>query len=816
MRVLLVALLFGTLLQLAQIPAAAAPADQSSTPPPSNGAAQMSIRAGFDGLGKVGGWLPIEIDVRNDGPDIDGEIQLVATDTTTTRGTYTRAPVVYSAPAVLPRRSHKQISLDAELRSTGQKIVARLVEGDNVIVEQDVQLTRVAAGELLCGVLSRSGPSFDFLPTMELPPPLRRARVAHMEVTDLPTRPQLLASLDCLIFDNIATSTMVDAQRDALTAWVNGGGLLVAIGGPSWQRTFSALPQDLLPVKANGLISLDNVDRLGDLTGEPIQDAGPWLVSQASVTDGNPIVDQDGVLLMAAARRGSGTVVYLAMDPTAEPLRSWAGSQRLWRYVLSYCTGGVGLTSSVSSTFGGWGRIPRNAMVDISALSGPTPGLMMLALSLFAIIVGPVNYLFLKRWGRPSWSIVTIPLITILAAVGTFSLAGTFRDSDVIMSKVSLIRAYPNSPAYGRSYVSVLSRRPMQLDIHSSETTLLTSLFYPFPRDPSPDAPDWALRVVEGVGPSVDNLRLASGSLGTFILDSQLNLPGQIDTDLHIEGRQLVGTITNHLSSSLYDASLIVDYQVLRLGDLKAGESRDIAMTLSGSASAGFGPPTSFSSMLYPNPTGGGRKIADGARRDILDSAFGSGFNFTRLDFSGATLVGWLDGAPVPIDIDETKPAVTDTSLVVATLPIGIPKGYEGELPPQVIARRQIGATTLNRQQYGSYDLASGESIAFQYTLPVGMGKFLLDGLYVNIDGRLRGAPGAGPVLGEISIFNWQRAEWEDRTVAFGRNLVKDAAPYVSATGDVRIRYTFKAPPDTAATGVSFSRFDVTASGLMQ
>ncbi len=239
-------------------------------------------------------------------------------------------------------------------------------------------------------------------------------------------------------------------------------------------------------------------------------------------------------------------------------------------------------------------------------------------------------------------------------------------------------------------------------------------------------------------------------------------------------------------------------------------------MTLTGSASAGFGPPTSFSSMLYPNPTGGGRRMADGARRDILDSAFGSGFNFTRLDFSGATLVGWLDGSPVSVDIADTKPAVTDTSLVVASLPIGVPKGYEGELPPQVIARRQIGATTLNRQQYGSYDLASGESIAFQFTLPVGMGKFLLDGLYVNIDGRLRGAPGAGPVLGEVSIFNWQRAEWEDRTVAFGRNLVKDASPYVSATGDVRIRYTFKAPPDTAATGVSFSRFDVTASGLMQ
>src|SRR3712207_8779283 len=55
------------------------------------------------------------------------------------------------------------------------------------------------------------------------------------------------------------------------------------------------------------------------------------------------------------------------------------------------------------------------------------------------------------------------------------------------------------------------------------------------------------------------------------------------------------------------------------------------------------------------------------------------------------------------------------------------------------------------------------------------------------------------------TLFRSQRAEWEDRIVGFGRNLVRDVAPYVSATGDIRVRYTFKAPPDTSATGVSFT-----------
>src|SRR5687767_5714101 len=70
MRLLLVALLVGSLLQIAQVPVAAAPAEQTPS-------AQMTVRAGYDGLGKANGWLPIEVEIRNDGPDIDGEIQIV-------------------------------------------------------------------------------------------------------------------------------------------------------------------------------------------------------------------------------------------------------------------------------------------------------------------------------------------------------------------------------------------------------------------------------------------------------------------------------------------------------------------------------------------------------------------------------------------------------------------------------------------------------------------------------------------------------------------------------------------------------------------
>jgi hypothetical protein len=804
MRILLVVLSLGSLLLVAQRPANAAPA------------AQMTVRAGFDGIGKASGWMPIEVELRNDGPDIDGEVQIFVTDSTATRGTYTRAPALYTAPAILPRRSHKRLTLEAELRATGQRIQARLVEGGAILAEQDVPLTRVAAGDLLCGVLSRTGPAFDFLPGLDLPPPLRRARIAHLEVSDLPIRPQLLASLDCLIFDNIATGAMLQGQKDALASWVSAGGLLVVIGGPTWQRTVNALPAELLPVKVTGLTSLNDLSALAEFGREPIADVGPWLVSQATITDGNAVLEQDGVPLIAAARRGSGTVMYLAADPTTEPLRSWPGTPRLWRYVLAHGAGGVGLSSSVTSSFSGWGRTPRNALVDISPLSGPTPGWMMAALALYAVVVGPLNYLFVRRIGRPGWSLVTIPLITGVAAIGTFTLASAVREGDSILNKVSLVRGSPQAPAFGRTYVSVLSRQESFYDIKASETSLISSLFFPFPRDPSVQGQDWALRVTGGPSPAVDDLQLTGGTLGTFMVDGQMPLLGRFESDLKIEGRQLVGTITNGLGATLFDAALVLDYQVTRVGDLRPGETREVAMNLGQTASAGYGPPTSFSSLLYPAPMSSGRRPPDAARRDILDSVFGSGFNFTRLELSGPTVLGWLDGSVLPLEVRDSRPAQVESTLFLSGLPITLPKGYAGELPAPAVSRRQLGAATLSRQQFGSYDLGNGESIALQFSLPVSNGRFVLDGLYVNIDGRFRGVSAAGPTLGEVALYNWRSAEWEDRIVSFGRNLVKEPAPYVSASGDVRVRYTFKPAPDSGATGVSFSRFDVTAAGLMR
>jgi hypothetical protein len=484
--------------------------------------------------------------------------------------------------------------------------------------------------------------------------------------------------------------------------------------------------------------------------------------------------------------------------------------------MLAHAGTSATLAPGGSTPFLGWGRVPRNALIDISPLAPPSPLPVVLALGAFTLAVGPGNYLLLRRLGQPTWAVLTVPLITVVASLLIFGLANANRDSDSILSKVSIVRAMPSAPlAHARTYAGLLSRQQNNYEIKTAEGSLVYGQFYPFPRDPATEGPSWALKVVNGSSPLVSDLSIAAGSLGTFTVDGPFRTPGGIEADLTTDGRSILGTVTNRTGHVLSDASLILDYAVTRVGDVKPGESKDVNIPLPSAASAGYGPPNSFASLLYPAGVPQ-KKPTDAARRDVLDSAFGQAFNFTKLDFYGLTLLGWLETSGAELDVRPSRPAVVENTLYVATLPVRFPKGFEGDVPAALVMHRPLGATTATRQQFGSYDLAAGESVALHFSLPVHTGRFLLERLNLNMDGRMRG-PGANTAsFGDVQFFNWQNAEWEEQPIALGSNPVPSPQAYISSTGDIRLRYTFKPAADAGVTGVTLTRLDVNATGLMR
>ena len=178
-----VLLFTGLLIGGAQSVASAPDAQDSQTQ--DTGSVRMDVRAGFDGSGRVGGWIPLDVQLVNEGSEVKANVEVVV-DQPGGRSTYSFVPTTFSLPVVLPRLSNRRFSMEVNLpNATNNRLTARLVRdpGGELITEQDISMTRVPLGDYFCGVLARDPSTYDFLSALDLPPPIRRARTAPLDPT---------------------------------------------------------------------------------------------------------------------------------------------------------------------------------------------------------------------------------------------------------------------------------------------------------------------------------------------------------------------------------------------------------------------------------------------------------------------------------------------------------------------------------------------------------------------------------------------------------------------------------------------------------
>src|SRR5581483_11462538 len=323
-------------------------------------------------------------------------------------------------------------------------------------------------------------------------------------------------------------SGLTDDEKSAILGWVENGGLLVLGGGSGWQKTLQPLPKELLPVDVTGVKTVASLQSLSDFAHAPIKGDGPWIVSNGNVQPGSSVVAQEnGIPLLVGARRGKGTVVYMANDPTAEPLNTWSGNAALWKYIMAYNTtplavfpffGGYGGFATIQN----WGQPPRTAIFNINGIDPPSPRWLIIFLGIYAFIAGPLNYLVLRLLGAKAFGWLTVPVFIVGGAFLTVRFAQQYRGSDLILNKISLVRSDGNSvEANVRSYVSLFTPRKGDYTVSLPGTSSITSYSRPATLpSASPDsaANQWQLKVNEGDTTNKVHMPLETSNTGSMLV----------------------------------------------------------------------------------------------------------------------------------------------------------------------------------------------------------------------------------------------------------------------------------------------------------
>jgi hypothetical protein len=520
---------------------------------------QMEARVLLQGHARVGSWLAIEVRLQNEGAPIVGELQLQGGSQGGTR---------FSRPVDLPSPSDKVYLLHAQPPSFGQQIEVQLVVNKEVIARQKVAFTIHDASQLTIGVVAAQ--SQGIVAGIQLPANQNNLTpvVIPLAPGDLPERLEAWSTLDRLIWQDVDTNTLTKRQIDSLRGWLALGGRLVVVGGTAGPGVLSGFPDTILPYRPKTTVDVAP-GSLSGLLGSVPSSAVDVPALSGELAQGRALATSGDSVIAADVAYGSGSVTVVGIDPSVGWIAESKAATGLWRSLIPPRSGGFVGGGDDSQIVGAVSELPALALP-------PTGGLLILLFGYIALI-GPINYLVLRKLDRREWAWITMPVLIAVFAAGSYAFGSALRGSDVIVNEVAIVRGAPDategsaqaylgvfSPTRGTYQLSVgggaLLSAPVVGDFFGGQGTLLD--------------------VVQDDTAQVRDLSVGFGSLRTVRAETPVEVP-RIHAELRLVDGELVGTLRNDSSKVLEAPAVVLGGSTVTLSDLQPGASANVKLRIS-------------------------------------------------------------------------------------------------------------------------------------------------------------------------------------------------------------------------------------------
>jgi hypothetical protein len=520
-------------------------------------------------------------------------------------------------------------------------------------------------------------------------------------------------------------------------------------------------------------------------------------VTTSSLRNGELILHQDGLPLLARQSWGRGNVFYLALDPKLAPLDDWDGRETVWDPVALAApelpVWGLGAQNGFSA---------GSAVESLPSLVLPSAVGLMAFLMCYVIIVGPVNYLVLLRMKRRELAWLTIPAIVLLCSASSYIAGFQLKGNDVILNQMSIAYGRSDGPLMRvQSLVGLYSPRRDVFDVSFPAGTLVR----PFDRNAgSLSGGGNTGPVVQQDEVTVQEVRLDVSEVSTFVADSvQPTLAIAGETTLRMDGSRVFLDIEvqNNSEVTLENAGLLIGSTMVSLGNIEPGESRaqsapltseQVGAAVGGPAMAGpvyggVNPLTQHAAMLLgTNDYYNDREAYP--RWQLLQSLSNEyGVTAGSVPLGTATLVGWADVEQVTPSLGTTSADHLATTLYLLELPFGQAiAGGQGLIVPEAL----VNWTVLGES--GTYGATPNDLY-----LPAGWVEFEFKPWpqFASMEARsleivLTEANGySGQTLPQVRLWDWEEEIWVEQTdVEWGRTPVKTAERFLGEENEVRIR----------------------------
>ncbi|MFA5522846.1 MAG: hypothetical protein WDA24_00665 [Tissierellales bacterium] len=728
---------------------------------------EVKTNIGFNGFYKYEYVTPINIEVKNNERDVNGKIQILFENGTSNlnKKVYT----AYTKELDIAKGATKTISMELKLdRRIGEYKIRILDKNDRVIWEdKSVAMPNAKASNVIgVGVLSDEFESLWYLPLMTFSNSDEKSGNRASAMSDLeghfPTDARFLNMLDVIIINNYNTEKLTIEEKDALIKWLNNGGTLLIGTGPSYNKTLKGL-EDINYINVSGTTTMTELNNMKDSSGNPFVPNSPLTIVNATSSKGSVILEEGSQPIIFSKDSGNGKIIISAFDLGLSPFVDWSGKDK---FVQGLLAGNISGTPGDMLNKSNQSYRFFNINQYIPSSKAPSAKVIIAILMIFTLIVGPINYLILRKIDKREMGWVTIPALAV-----TFSLVMLIWGSGTsfknpLMNNVSIISFHNNMKGYDvNTFAGVISFKNGDVNITSSENTDI------FPNDSynnnqymNFENNDITLEYILQKNKTISFKGKGVWDVQQIELTGTKNLENGFTQDLILKGNTISGEIKNNSGIDLNDAILFYGLDLHKLGDIKNGESKSINNSLNSSTT------TNQTSNMYrkdmyqvlesiypwnrgPMATNNQDTIlTQDIKREILEGFFqNSTFNSNK----GTFLIGWnTDNLSSDITVNGKKVERIDRNIIAIPIDLNYEKGEVVEIPHGILSPQVLENTGLHYDPYDKSFHGQGSVVMSVKSDE----KIEFNEININI------SYGGQNFNNKVWVFNYETNEWDEHS----------------------------------------------------
>ncbi|NOU76082.1 hypothetical protein GC098_32835 [Paenibacillus sp. LMG 31458] len=731
---------------------------------------------------KQGRWTPVTMTLHNQGADLSGDLVVQVANPNRSKD------FSYVEHVELPKGSTKVVTmlLPGYAYTKSNNTIAfyekSLKNGNKKTLDGKTYLEAFPLPKetLQVGVLARDVDTLNFLSLLGQSG--KKLNVLHLKQTDIPREALGLDGLDVLALNDFASDTLTGEQVQAILQWTKRGGTLLLAGGAGYPKT-AATFTEASPVTYQGTTTVKELPELAKVGEKELILTQPLTLSQAKLVKGAESVVTDGTFpIYARGAYGSGFVTYVAYDLSLNPLASWNGNARLWEQMLS---GPLESANAFNLNQMRYGNDPYyeldRALEYFPSLQPPKLPILAIVLLIYAIVVGPLLYMILRRLDRREWAWFVIPVAAIATSIGIFQFGASNRGSTMAQT-FNTITLNGSGSGIKQSTLSVFLPKGGSMELKFPGKAAVSPFMQGevYPSLQLHDRSELMIRQEQETA-IVGLQDIPYSSISKLTMDEEQPVQlGTLDYSIsELSAKGAKGQITNNTKKDLTDVAVLVNQSFVKIGSVKAGASASF------DTANGFGISNGpdVAQIAYPYPSGNNGYDTGLHQRSMLST-----YLHRKSTFSGGfdpMIIGWLkEQTSLNLSSSGSIPA-EQLTLIAQDMKIDYvaPDGKiiipSTTMVPELIDNH-LKMSSIQIQNGPFMEMGSGD-VTLNYQLP-----FIAGASYQTME--MTGDPNPDVTL---DLWNSQTKAWEPFTLKSFQSWEGDKLqPYLLEGKSIRMKVT--------------------------